>query len=291
MRACSPALLTLLTQSPQLFVADLLTLTLPAGLVVRLTSGDVPVTTPDGRVFPCSGTSAGPVFTRDRVKTQIGTAVSSLTCTLAPDPALHTLGGLPWPAAVVAGALDGARVLVETAYFPQALAACAGTLIQFAGRVAKADPSRTTVVLTVNSDLELLNVQMPRTLYQPGCAHSVYDAGCGLSRAAWQVPSTAAAGSTTRAITSGRSEAPGYFELGTLTFTGGALAGLTRSVTSFAGGTFGVALPWPVAPAVGDPFVALPGCHKTQSECTAKFGNLVRFKGYPYIPDPDAVTG
>ena len=38
----------------------------------------------------------------------------------------------------------------------------------------------TEVQLTINSDLELLNVQMPRNIYQDQCLHTVYDAGCGL---------------------------------------------------------------------------------------------------------------
>jgi uncharacterized phage protein (TIGR02218 family) len=43
--------------------------------------------------------------------------------------------------------------------------------------------------------------------------------------------------------------------------------------------------PFPVIPLVGDAFTIYPGCDKQQSTCATKFGNLIHFRGFPYVPE------
>ena len=83
------------------------------------------------------------------------------------------------------------------------------------------------------------------------------------------------------------SQATGYFDLGTITFTSGVLSGLSRTVQSYIKGIPGTATllgGFPSAPATGDTFNIYPGCDKLQGTCTNKFNNLTNFRGYPYVP-------
>lgn len=65
--------------------------------------------------------------------------------------------------------------------------------------------------------------------------------------------------------------------------------GVSRTVLSYASGNFTLTLPLAETPQVGDPVLAFPGCNKTVSTCQNKFGNLVNFRGFPYVPKPETV--
>jgi hypothetical protein len=80
----------------------------------------------------------------------------------------------------------------------------------------------------------------------------------------------------------------GYFDLGYLTFTSGANAGLTFTVDEYLGAgviTIRKVLPFP--PSVGDTFSILPGCNKAMTTCNYKFSNLANFGGFPFVPTPE----
>ena len=286
MRSASGALVALLNTGNQFCVADLLTITQANGAVTRLTSADVDVTAVsqvDGvsHVFSASG----PPFTRDRTKLVVGLEIDSMTIVLQPDPERHTLAGVPWPAAAAAGALDEARIVLERAFMATWGDTSAGTLIQFSGRVGKVTPSRSTITLEVNSDLELLRAGMPRNTYQPGCVHTLFDSGCGLARASFAVSASALAGSTRNLLNITDAHATGYFDLGTVTFTSGTNAGKTYTVKSWtSGGALVPARAFDAAPAVGDTCTLYPGCDKLQATCSGKFANLARFRGFPFVP-------
>lgn len=289
MRNASGALLTLLNSQSQFCVADLLTITQANGAVTRLTSAGVDVTAVSqvdnaSHLFAASG----PKFSRDRTKLIVGLEVDSMTVVLMADPLVHTLGGVPWPAAAAAGALDEARVVLERVFMATWGDTSAGTLIQFSGRVGRVTPSRSGIRLEVNSDLELLRTPMPRNTYQPGCVHTLFDSGCGLLRATYAVAGTAIAGSSLIALNVTDAHATGYFDLGTVTFTSGALSGKTYTVKKWTTG--GVLVPmraFAAVPQTGDTCTMYPGCDKLQATCTTKFANLARFRGFPYVPSPE----
>lgn len=286
MRNASGALITLLNTQTEYCVADLLTIIQANGVVTRLTSADFDVVAVS-QVDSASHTfsSKGPPFTRSRTKTIVGLEIDSMTVTLMPDAVLHLLGGIPWPAAATAGALDEARIILERAFMSSWGDTSAGTLIQFSGRVGQVKPSRTNLILQVNSDLELLRAPMPRNTYQPGCVHTLFDTGCGLLKASFAVTGSAGAASTLNQLNTSLAQATGYFDLGTIVFTSGAMNGQTYTVKKFTSATsFIPARPFASAPQTGDTFTALPGCDKLQSTCTTKFANLARFRGYPFIP-------
>src|SRR5690606_27497244 len=87
--------------------------------------------------------------------------------------------------------------------------------------------------------------------------------------------------------------AAGWCGGGTVTWTSGANAGRRAEVLSH-DLTDGIAiltlLEAPVRPiAETDAFVIRAGCDKRLATCSAKFANVVNFRGFPHIPGQDAV--
>ena len=80
----------------------------------------------------------------------------------------------------------------------------------------------------------------------------------------------------------------GYWAVGTITFTSGANAGISRMIeASDISGALQLRVPVPVAPSAGDAYSITPGCDRTKASCLWKFNNLVHFGGFPYIPTPE----
>jgi uncharacterized phage protein (TIGR02218 family) len=290
MRNASAALIALLNSATQLEVADCLTIIQADGTISRFTSASFPVVVVSQYDNASHTFLPGLPFARGDTKLVIGTEVSSLTVTLSPDPVANLLGGIPWPAAAALGALDNAEVLLEKAITSSWDSFTPGTLILFWGMVGSPVLSRSTIVLNVQSDMVILQSQFPRNIYQPGCLHTLFDAGCTLSRAAFLVSNSASSGSTVSSIRTALTQADDYFNLGSITFTSGVNAGLTRFVRSFAH-TNGVVVPviaFPDAPANGDTFDIVPGCDKKLTTCNVKFSNLTHFRGLPVIPAAEA---
>ncbi len=159
-----------------------------------------------------------------------------------------------------------------------------GSVPLFEGRVGSVTATRTSAVLTVRSDLELLDIQMPRNLYQPGCSRTLFDAGCGLNAAAYAASGSVLAGSTAQQIVTVLSQPAGYFAQGHLQMTSGEANGQQASIASWAGGILTLIMPLSAIPAAGNSFTIWPGCDKTMNTCQAKFNNLARFRGFPFIP-------
>jgi len=279
------ALAAFLNTARQRVKADLLTITLAGGQVLRYTDTKAPVTI-NGSTYV-----VGPQITRGRVSLKVGIQVDTLDLTFAADPGV-LINGTPFIAFIRAGGFDGARVVLHRAYAPDFATPWVGTLMQFPGRVGKVMITRYEAKVTVQSDLALLNVMVPRDVYQPGCLNTLFDSGCGLLASAFTVTSTAAgATDITRTIFSNSLvQASGYFDLGVVKFTTGLNTGVARTLRGYTPGQFVTIAPWPFAVAAGDAFTVYPGCDKTTSTCAAKYANLQRFRGHPYVPSPETVT-
>jgi uncharacterized phage protein (TIGR02218 family) len=283
MKSASVSLVTLLNGNNVFLMADLLTLTLLGGQTLRLASWDSDLVL-GAQTFQAAG-GIYPAFTRGKTRVTRGLEVDTLDVSLLCGDSAQLLG-IPLPQAAANGALDGARVLLERVFMPTPGDTSPGAVHLFEGAVAGVDPSSTRVKLGVKSELEKLTAQMPSYLYQPGCGHAVYSAGCGLSRIAKTVTGSAGVGATTTSVPSALGQADGYFDLGVLAFTSGACVGARRAVKRWATGAFGLALPLPAVPAPGDTFTVYPGCARTMAACQA-LGNINRFRGYPFVPPPE----
>lgn len=283
MKTVSPALRALLA-SDQFTMADLYTFTLAGGGVLRYTDADIDIVA-DGRLF----TSNGPRFDRQgrgRTQWRRGLEVDTLEIEMAPR-ATDLVDGAPFLAALRMGVFDGAEVQLERAFMPSWGDTSAGTVILFIGRVGDVEAGRTSATIHVNSHLELLDIAMPRNLYQPSCVNTLYDSSCTVNRSLFAAESDVASGSTPSVILCALAQPAGWFDLGVVEVTSGANAGFNRMVKSYAPGRLDLVSPFPAAFAAGDRFVAIAGCDKTQNTCQGKFDNLRHFKGFPYIPPPE----
>ena len=83
---------------------------------------------------------------------------------------------------------------------------------------------------------------------------------------------------------------PGAYAFGTLRWLGGANAGLTQAVVD--NGADGVVLADPPAFVVEAGTLAMltEGCDRQVATCAGRFGNVVNFRGEPYLPGMDLLT-
>lgn len=286
MRPASGSLITLLNSLNVYQAADLLTISFWDSTVLRLTSCDMDLVVGANTFLHGSDNGSTPTFKRGKTRLVVGLEVDSLDVVLnCGSTAL--LNGSKMVLAAINGAFDGATVLLERVFMPTWGDTSYGTVILFEGSVAGVRPSNTKVQLTVKSELETLNVAMPRNCFTPSCMNRVYDSACGVNRASKTVSGTITGTPTQTVIASALGQASGYFELGTLTMTSGVCNGSRRAVKIFASGIFTLAVPLPAVPAAGDTFTVYPGCSRTMAICQSKFSNQTRFRGTPFIPRPE----
>jgi uncharacterized phage protein (TIGR02218 family) len=270
-------------------LAELYTFVLAGGTVLRYGDYDpgLPVLVAGGNSFPASGLK----FKRTRTRQTIGLQVGSIDVEIFADPSDTTsyVNGVPLQQFVDGGGLDGATVQVDRC-FMSVWGDCAtnGTLLWFYGRASDVTFGRTSVKLTVKDLRELLNINMPRDVYQPGCLNTLFDANCTLSKSAFINAGAAQSGSTASVINIGAGGPPdGYFALGTITFTSGANSGISRRIKAHAGGLLALSMAFPASPAVNDTFNAYPGCDLAKATCQNKFANLNNFRGQLFVPVPE----
>jgi uncharacterized phage protein (TIGR02218 family) len=287
MKPASPTLIAFLANLRQqndaaLLMADCFTFTLQSGLVLTYTNIDVPVTI-DSTIFVANSVLVDGL----RYRSSVGLDVDQqqITLSAAPDA---TLDGAPFLVALRDGAFDGALMKRDRAFFSDRLGGgVVGSVNLFTGRVSTIDEvGRTSAKVTVQSDLVLLDISMPRNLYQPTCLHTLYDSGCGLVRNAFASSDTIGAGSTASVIN--YSGAIAGHAQGRILFTSGVNANVSATVSAVvAGVSLHLRYPLPNAPSAGDAFTVYQGCDHTMATCQTQFNNLARFRGFPFVPPPE----
>jgi uncharacterized phage protein (TIGR02218 family) len=283
MKPASPALIALLS-SDEFIMADLYTITLVGGSVLRYSAAPTALVV-NGYTF-----ALGPKFERSKTNTVIGTQVDELEVKIYTEPT-DLIGETPFLQAAWQGQLDGALLQLERAFMPTYGDTSPGTVVLFAGRISDIDCSRTGIDLKCRSHLELLNIQMPRRLWQSSCTHVFGDAMCQFDRSELHATFVAGPQSTQTQIAASLNPTPANLYIqGTIIGATGANAGSSRSVTNMASGWVYVKLAFlsPVLP--GDEFQLLPGCDRTIATCTNVFNNAIHFGGFPYIPTPETAV-
>ena len=135
-------------------------------------------------------------------------------------------------------------------------------------------------------------------LFQYGCDAELGDARCGADTGATSFQATVIIASVVDArrfmVTGAEGFAQGWFERGTLTFTGNPLSTGPLRISSHTVMGTSVLLELEaeragvVAP--GYAAVIVAGCDKHFSTCCDKFGNAANFRGFPHMPGNDFVT-
>lgn len=262
--------------------------TLLDGTILRYCDGDKDITY-NNNVYSAGGINTGAIF-NDGNKISLswkrGLDVDTLEFSVIPRDAL--IEGTPFLSALKNGIFDGADLTLGRFYMPTYGDTSAGLTIVFKGRVGQIVAGRVKAIFTINSYTELLNMQLPRNLYQPPCLNTLFDNACRLSKNSYAVNGTIVSGSTQIILKSSLNYGSGYFTQGIIKFTSGVNYGYQRSVKTFTSGnpsTISLYIPLGLAPVAGDTFTIYPGCDKTKNTCSSKFNNLANFRGLPFIPE------
>lgn len=282
MKTTTPACATLLQTARQIFMVELLTLTMPDGATIRWSCGDVAI--------PYAGNTwvPGPAIERESVKLSTGIEVTSCMVRLHADASV-TVSGVPLLQAARRGLLGGASLKVEKGFTDDPVNPIAGTVHLFEGRIGEVEVNSTSVHCEVKSFTEVLDTMIPRNVYQASCLHTLYGAGCGVAKAANGINLQVQAGGTSSTLKCAVTGA-GVYDLGELVFTSGVNQGVRRAVKQHTAGQLVLSFPLPDAPGVGDAFTVYKGCDKTLATCKAKFANGARFKGFPFVPAPETAV-
>lgn len=209
-------------------------------------------------------------------------------------------GGQTMMVAAAARYFSGARWQVDVLIGPDLPTAIAWGLglPDFEGPVTDVSPSGDgTLTLTANSETIKLNRNSPFRAEGWRCPWTVYDKNCDpgqtllaaktLTGAASGTPTTTKIPTASGALTA---KAAGYFNLGFLVFTSGALNGQSFDVDTWDGTNFFMAAPLASAPAAGDTFTVAPGCPNTLAVCSSTFANTANWGGFLHIPTTEAAT-
>ena len=282
MKSVSDAFRTMLETTTHLVHANLYTFTLKDGTVLRWTDAQQPLTV-GANTF-----AVGPVITRDRIRMTTGIEVSSTTMTLFGGDGI-SINGRTVLQAVNRGDFDDAEVSIDKFLSPSWSDTTRGSVNMFSGVVTEADADRAQATLQIKCKLQALTKQFPVNYIIPSCIHTLFDAGCTLNKADYQVSGTVGAAPTVSSFDTDLSQADDYFALGTLLFTSGVNNGIKRTIKSYASGKITLIYPLEAMPAAGDTFNCWPGCDKTQDTCNSKFNNQVNFRGFPYMPTPETI--
>lgn len=272
-------------------VADLFTVTLTSGLVIRATDYQLPVRYGANTFLPtrwgawrCEGTKCalGPMNAQSDFEV------------LANDEETMPNWGCSVNEAAQLGLFDAATILIQTAYMPEIGDTSLGVVTRFGGQISTFTPvGRTTIKGQAKPFSFTLNQNMPRKVLQPSCGWTLFDAGCTVNPAGFTFTNSVGAGSNAVYITPGTAftQADGYFTQGVIKMTSGANSGLSQSIQLHAGGILRLVRPFLFPVNVGDTFEVLAGCDHTALTCQQKFNNLVfggtpnNFGGQPYIPN------
>lgn len=280
MRTLSSSLQTVLANGGPFVIADLYTITLADGTVLRWTSAQQPLTV-GGYTY-----SVGPPIQRDKVAWKTGLNVDQIHVSIDDDGSA-TIGGQALVAAAWKNLLDLAQVEIDMFISDSWSNTGVGSVNLFVGEVGEVSVAGKKIDLTIESPLAQLNATFPRSYILPTCANTLYDSICALAAASFTFAGTVGANPSASSFPiSGISQANGYFELGKIRFTSGENAGQVRAIKTYINGVVTLAYPLYTVPAQGDAVSLTAGCDKTRNTCSGRFNNLIHFRGFPYVPDP-----
>lgn len=285
MREASAKLIALL-DADQFVMADLYTITTVQGDEFRYTNYDF-----DLIVAGQTYNSSGPIISREGISLSLGIEVDNLSISIdCIDD--NKWNGLNVVQAFHNGQLDGARFKLERIFMDinTPTDTSAGSIKLFEGRIIEPDLDRNSIQASVASDLDELNVQMPRNLYQPSCTNTLFDTACGLLRQNFMAQTTIESGSTTARILCQVNQPQGWFTQGVIEFLDGGNSGLKRTIRIHESGVLLLTLPLLEAPQAGQQIKIYPGCDKRLETCQSRFNNFSQFRGAPFIPVPETAV-
>lgn len=282
MKSATTALINLL-KTNEFIMADLYTFTFNNGNLYYFTNADTDIT-----YNSITYKRNGVFINRDSIKTSLGLDVSTLKITVMPQQgdSIESIGVLKL---ISTGGFDGARFTLSRLFLSDPLTPV-GTINIFSGRVSDIQANRYQASITIKSDLELLNMKMPRNIYQPSCLNTLFDNQCGVAKTGYNCTVTAIDSTLTTITLSGMpTVATDYFAQGYVQFTSGNDTGQIRTIKNSSSGQIVIMIKNTRPLSIGDTCTIYAGCDRTQSTCSSKFSNLANFRGFPYIPTIESI--
>lgn len=286
MKDASTALKNLLLNNQVFFMADLFTITLTNGTILRYTNCDVPLIVAGNKYAVLSIVRNGTTQTR-------GIDVDELEMTITTDKLDVIPGGLTFMQGIAAGTFDNAIIRLDRIFSPTPFIwnmpaiSIDYVLLWWIGIFNVDEAGGLTTEIKAASMTQLLNVKFPRNLYYPSCIYTLGDSQCGINLASYVVSGSVLAGSTRTSIPTNLVLADNYLNQGTITFTSGANTNVRASIKSCVNKKIIIMRSLPALPVAGDTFTVTPSCQKMMTRCSSLFNNLVHFRGYPFIPVPE----
>ena len=285
-----------LLRSGRFLMGELYTFFLADGTQDYFTSLDLPITY-GGHTFKANSLRIDGL----KFKLSVGVDVDEQDIKISAYPG-DLLGGADFLTSVLDGALDGGYMARDRAFwapntgvagldYQQAPALVVRLSYMRVSTITKG--GRTHVELKLKSPMVLLNINMPRNYYSPGCIHTLFDSGCTLNKGGYgkigQVDSGVSlttipwVGGLPSGFVTGADSQP-YFAQGRVRFLTGPNENAQFSIGNNDGGNLYLMQPMDVLPNVGDDFEAYAGCSKTLATCTNKFNNAQNWRGFDIVP-------
>jgi hypothetical protein len=275
------------------YEADLFTLTLPTGTVIRMTNHQQDLKVSGNTYY---STKYGK-WQRDSITSELNTVTEiDLSLTASTDILFPgTSKPMLWVSKLFARStvqIVTASLALPTTQAPlDAPAAVVASKTVFIGQITI--PSLTSTQATFKcSDFGYLGLKpWPLRVIQAGCPYTLFDRGCTLSPSSFAVSCTVASGSTqTNIVVSSALGSVGTdtlpYSRGYIVPTSGEATGWKITVNKQIDSTHLELAPFELSIAIGNTFTLHPGCDGLQATCEFKFGNKTNFGGLPNVPGP-----
>ena len=306
MKSSSAALSSFMENATSFFRADLYTITLAGGAVLRWSGASLPIRSPIQVEQVSQGPytfNLGPPIGDKGVQNARGVQPATVDIVVSCGDGRFTIGGEDVRDFAFGLGFDGALIRIDRAYAASvsdmAVNGPVGSFCRFSGRYSEAkELGPTQVVITATDWRDCLQTDYPNVAYQTSCNNNFGDANCGVELSQVLVKGTVentGPNTPTYWRTTATGLAVSDMLLGSVTFTSGENEGEARSVIGYTPqyGAFDTSAPMPSAPANGDTFTACPACPLTMAGCQRWQPKVPsgtpwepRFRGTPYVPPP-----
>lgn len=225
-----------------------------------------------------------------RSHVQIGLSIDEQQIQLDYTNELDYQARLSWPRALLLGYLDGAKIrrdrYIATEWAPDLTYPWLGGMPFFDGVLSTlSDVGRQTATLNIKSAINVLDRQMPRSLFTARCKNTWGDAACGVDRNAYASHVTIASGTPTTSFLPWTGGGPNFVE-GMVHIDNSDSVTRVRKIQSADATGLWLVYPLDFLPVVGQSFTAYQGCAGLATRCQDFHGGSWQnfFLGFDKVP-------
>lgn len=273
------------------YCADLITVELVSGFVLRITDGQMDIPYQGNTYYAAK--YGGWEVTGTECSLGLLNSTADIRIVAGAEVVMPNWN-VPLMQAIQLGLFDAAVITILSTFGLSYGDTSFGTVVRYSGQITDLQKTgRSEAEGTAKPYTFTLNQPMPRQVFQPGCRWTLYDQyTCTVSKAAFTYPATvgSVAGSSLVPMVAITVPSGITLEQGVVTFTSGRNTGLSMSIQAWDGTTIRLTKPFlfPIAP--GDAFNAIAGCAHTIEACASFQPSTFRlnYGGTPFIPNQEA---